>query len=84
MVNKIDSAPLGGVEQVMNNIAAISRHATVIQARSTVSVDQPDLIRGRRVLLIEDGPTLTHGEMAYGCGAGGGKQKNRMAFFSLR
>ena len=69
LVNKIDSAPVGGVEQVMNNIAAINPHATVIQARSTASVDQPDLIRGKRVLLIEDGPTLTHGEMAYGSGA---------------
>jgi len=69
VVNKIDSAPVGGVEQVMNNIAAINPGATVIQARSTVSVDQPEIIRGKRVLLIEDGPTLTHGEMAYGSGA---------------
>jgi predicted GTPase len=69
VVNKIDSAPLGGVEQVMNNIAAVNPSATVIQTRSTVSVDQPELIRGKRVLLVEDGPTLTHGEMAYGSGA---------------
>lgn len=69
LVNKIDSAPVGGVEEVMNNIAAVNPRATVIQARSTVSVDQPDLIRGKRVLLIEDGPTLTHGEMGYGSGA---------------
>jgi len=68
VINKIDSAPVGGVEQVMNNIASINPGATVIQARSTVSVDQPELIRGKRVLLIEDGPTLTHGEMAYGSG----------------
>jgi predicted GTPase len=40
----------------------------VIQARSTVSVDRPELIRGKRVLVIEDGPTLTHGEMGYGSG----------------
>ena len=69
VVNKIDSAPVGGVEEVMNNIARINPAATVIQARSTVSVDEPDLIRGKRVLLIEDGPTLTHGEMAYGSGS---------------
>jgi predicted GTPase len=69
VVNKIDSAPVSGVEQVMNNIAAVNPSATVIQARSTVKVDNPDLIRGKRVLLIEDGPTLTHGEMAYGSGA---------------
>lgn len=69
VINKIDSAPVGGIEQVMNNIAEINPGATVIQARSTVSVDQPQLIRGQRVLVIEDGPTLTHGEMAYGSGA---------------
>jgi len=69
VVNKIDSAPVGGVEQVISNIARINPGATVIQARSTVSVDQPELVRGKRVLLIEDGPTLTHGEMAYGSGA---------------
>jgi predicted GTPase len=69
VVNKIDSAPVGGVEQVMNNIAAINPGATVIQARSTVTVDRPELVRGKRVLLVEDGPTLTHGEMAYGSGA---------------
>jgi predicted GTPase len=69
IVNKIDSAPVAGIQEVMNNIAAVNPNATVIQARSNVSVDEPDLIRGKRVLLIEDGPTLTHGEMAYGSGA---------------
>jgi predicted GTPase len=69
VINKMDSAPVGGVEQVMNNIAGSNPGAVVIQARSTVSVDRPELIRGKRVLLIEDGPTLTHGEMAYGSGS---------------
>jgi predicted GTPase len=69
VVNKLDSAPLSGVNQVMANIAEINPGATVIQARSTVTVDQPELIQGRSVLLIEDGPTLTHGEMPYGSGA---------------
>lgn len=68
VVNKLDSAPLAGVQQVMANIARINPKATVIQARSAVSVDQPALIRGRKVLVIEDGPTLTHGEMGYGSG----------------
>lgn len=68
IVNKMDSAPVSGVQQVMTNIAAINPQATVIQARSQVGVDKPDLIRGKRVLVIEDGPTLTHGEMAYGSG----------------
>ena len=69
IVNKMDSAPIANVQEVMNNIAEVNPDATVIQANSNVSVDKPELIRGKRVLLIEDGPTLTHGEMAYGSGA---------------
>jgi predicted GTPase len=68
IVNKMDSAPVTGVQQVMANIAAINPQATVIQARSNITVDHPELIRGKRVLVIEDGPTLTHGEMSYGSG----------------
>ncbi|MGZ8427612.1 MAG: GTPase, partial [Candidatus Binatia bacterium] len=68
IVNKIDSAPVAGVEQVMANIAAINPRATVIQARSNITVDKPELIAGKRVLVVEDGPTLTHGEMSYGSG----------------
>lgn len=69
VVNKLDSAPVAGVQEVMTNISQVNPAATVIQARSTVSVDQPEYIRGKRVLAIEDGPTLTHGEMGYGSGA---------------
>ena len=68
IVNKLDSAPMGGVQQVMANIASINPPATVIQARSNITVDKPELITGKRVLVIEDGPTLTHGEMSYGSG----------------
>jgi len=68
IVNKLDSAPVAGVQQVMDNIRQINPQATVIQARSAISVDYPDRIRGKRVLVIEDGPTLTHGEMGYGSG----------------
>jgi predicted GTPase len=68
VVNKLDSAPVGGVQQVMSNIAQTNPKATVIQARSNISVNEPELVRGKRVLVIEDGPTLTHGEMGYGSG----------------
>jgi predicted GTPase len=68
IVNKLDSAPVDGVLQVMANIAAVNPNATVIQSRSNITVDKPELIRGLRVLVIEDGPTLTHGEMGYGSG----------------
>jgi predicted GTPase len=68
VVNKVDSAPLDGIARVLDNAAAINPRAVVVQARSEIRVDRPELIRGRRVLVIEDGPTLTHGEMAYGSG----------------
>jgi predicted GTPase len=68
ILNKVDSAPASGIRQVLANVADINPAATLIQARSTISLDKPDLVRGRRVLVIEDGPTLTHGEMGYGAG----------------
>jgi predicted GTPase len=68
VVNKLDSAPVSGVREVFDNIARINPGATVIQSRSSVAVDRPELINGKRVLVIEDGPTLTHGEMPYGSG----------------
>ena len=68
IVNKLDSAPVDGVARVMANIAAINPAAMVIQSRSNITVDRPELITGKSVLVIEDGPTLTHGEMAYGSG----------------
>ncbi|HZD39589.1 MAG TPA: cyclic 2,3-diphosphoglycerate synthase [Terriglobales bacterium] len=68
IVNKVDSAPVTGVQQVLTNIARVNPQATVIQAHSNVSLDHPERVRGKKVLVIEDGPTLTHGEMAYGSG----------------
>jgi predicted GTPase len=53
---------------VRNNLNAVNPNAVVIEAASPLFVDQPEAIRGKRVLVIEDGPTLTHGEMAYGAG----------------
>ncbi len=68
VVNKVDSAPPEGIARVLANAQATNPGATVVHARSEITVDQPDLIRGRRVLVVEDGPTLTHGEMPYGSG----------------
>jgi predicted GTPase len=67
VVNKVDSAPPEAVEQVIDTIAATNPSATVVRAASPFDVedDAPDLA-GKRVLAIEDGPTLTHGEMSYG------------------
>jgi predicted GTPase len=67
VVNKIDTAPAEGVEAVLESIRKVNPDAAVVRAASPFEVEQDTHeIRGKRVLAIEDGPTLTHGEMAYG------------------
>ena len=68
VINKIDSARPEDVATVRRNVAAANPRAQVIAAESPIQVSDPDAIRGRRVLVVEDGPTLTHGGMAYGAG----------------
>jgi predicted GTPase len=68
LINKVDTAPPGAVETIRRHIRERNPHATVIEAESRILVDDPGKLRGARVLVIEDGPTLTHGEMAYGAG----------------
>ncbi|MGA9117313.1 MAG: cyclic 2,3-diphosphoglycerate synthase [Bacteroidota bacterium] len=68
VVNKIDSAPRENVETVLRNIRSVNSRATVIRAASAITVDDEAAIRGKRVLVIEDGPTLTHGDMSFGAG----------------
>jgi len=68
VINKIDSADLGSIQTVRSNIARVNPDALVVEAASAISVDDPEVIRGKRVLVIEDGPTLTHGEMKIGAG----------------
>ncbi|WNY23515.1 hypothetical protein MmiHf6_08230 [Methanimicrococcus hongohii] len=68
VINKIDSADFDNIQTVRRNIERVNPDATVIDAASTITVDDPDVIRGKRVLVIEDGPTLTHGEMGIGAG----------------
>ncbi|MDP2872914.1 MAG: hypothetical protein Q8P31_10315, partial [Bacillota bacterium] len=68
VVNKIDTAAPEGVQQVRDSIARVNPRATVVDAAAPIFIDEPERIRGRRVLVIEDGPTLTHGEMTYGAG----------------
>jgi predicted GTPase len=66
VINKVDTADHDNVIAVRNNLNLLNPRAVVIEAASPLFVDDPDAIRGKRVLVIEDGPTLTHGEMAYG------------------
>ncbi len=68
LINKVETAPPEGIDQVRESIARVCPWATVIDAASPIYVEDPNAIRGRRVLVIEDGPTLTHGEMRYGAG----------------
>lgn len=68
VINKIDSADFKDIQTVRENVAKVNPNATVIDAASTLSVDKPELIKGKKVLVIEDGPTLTHGEMKIGAG----------------
>jgi predicted GTPase len=68
VINKVDTASAENVIKVRNNLHDLNPKAVVIEAASPLFVDDPEAIRGKRVLVIEDGPTLTHGEMAYGAG----------------
>jgi predicted GTPase len=68
VINKIDTAPADGIQAVRASIRALNPRARVVDAASPITVDRPADIQGKRVLVVEDGPTLTHGEMAYGSG----------------
>ncbi len=68
VINKIDTASLENINIVRNHIREINPDAIVIDAASPLFVENGDMIRGKKVLVVEDGPTLTHGEMKYGAG----------------
>ncbi len=68
IINKVDTAPSANVERVRRNIRQYAPNAEIVLAESPVLVNSPERIKGKRVLVVEDGPTLTHGEMSYGAG----------------
>ena len=68
IINKVGSAKPENVRIVKQNISNVNPKAEIIEANSPISVDHPELIKGNRVLVVEDGPTLTHGGMEYGAG----------------
>lgn len=68
VINKIDSAEPDYVQELRENIASVNPNAIVVDGASPVSVEKPSVIRNKKVLVVEDGPTLTHGEMQYGAG----------------
>jgi predicted GTPase len=68
VINKMDTASPEGIQIVRESINKVNPNAVVIDAASPIRVDKPELIKGKRVLVVEDGPTLTHGEMKIGAG----------------
>ena len=68
IINKIATADYAGVRKIYDSVSRLNPDAVVVEAASPLFVDYPERIRGKRVLVIEDGPTLTHGGMAYGAG----------------
>jgi predicted GTPase len=68
LINKVDSAPAKQVDLVRENIATYAPEAEIVLAESAILVDEPGHIKGKRVLVVEDGPTLTHGGMSFGAG----------------
>jgi len=68
IINKVDTADPRNVETVRENIKVVNPKAIVVEAASPITVDDAEIIQGKQVLVVEDGPTLTHGSMAYGAG----------------
>jgi len=68
VINKVDTADLANIARVRENTWRVNPTATIVEAASPIFVEDPIAIRGKHVLVVEDGPTLTHGEMAYGAG----------------
>jgi predicted GTPase len=84
VINKIDSANLADIETVRENIAKVNPDARVIDAASTLRLQDPAVVDGKRVLAVEDGPTLTHGGMKIGAGVVAAKKYGATEFVDPR
>jgi len=84
VINKIDSAAPENVRKVKESIATMNPNATIVSAASVIQIENPKLVKGKRVLVIEDGPTLTHGGMAYGAGTIAARQGGAAALVDPR
>jgi predicted GTPase len=69
LINKVSTANPENIEKVRSNIQKTNPEATIVDAASPIFVENPEIIKNKRVLVVEDGPTLTHGNMKYGAGA---------------
>ena len=84
VLNKIDTADRAGIEAELDAVRSVNQSAQIIMAASPVTVDQPAAVKGKRVLVVEDGPTLTHGEMKYGAGMVAARQLGAAEFVDPR
>ena len=84
VINKVDTAEQRDIETVRQNIKLHNPRAVVFEMACRVSVPDPSLVKGRRVLVVEDGPTLTHGEMPYGAGVVAARQYGAAALVDAR
>ncbi len=84
VLNKIDTADRAGIEAELEAVRSVNPDAQVIMAASPVTVDDPAAVKGKRVLVVEDGPTLTHGEMKYGAGTVAARQLGAGEFIDPR
>jgi predicted GTPase len=84
IVNKVDTADPIKVEEVLDNCRSANPGATVIKCRSVITADEPELIAGKQALVVEDGPTLTHGGMTYGAGWFAAKQAGAAGIVDAR
>jgi predicted GTPase len=84
VINKMDSAPADGIAQVKANIAAVNPTAIVVEADSALTIANPSIVAGKKVLIVEDGPTLTHGEMKIGAGSVAAERAGAAGFVDPR
>jgi len=84
VLNKIDTADRAGIEAELDAVRSVNPAARIIMGASPVTVDKPELVQGKKVLVVEDGPTLTHGEMKYGAGTVAAKQLGAAEFIDPR
>jgi predicted GTPase len=84
IINKVDTADPDGLKTVRQNIALFNLKAQVIETACKVTVADPEAVKGKRVLVVEDGPTLTHGEMPYGAGVVAANRYNAAALVDPR
>ncbi len=84
VVNKVDSAYPEDIDEVLDNVREINPKAKIVFAASSIQVENPEYIEGKEVLVVEDGPTLTHGEMDYGAGVVAARRYGATAFVDPR